>query len=72
MFFALHELVTAKTILFLGSFTSCEYLSCATSTWGFMLLGLDQQTSAKSKANLQSGLDRFNKLFSLKKIFSFL
>jgi hypothetical protein len=41
MFFALHDVFTTKTILFVGSFTSCGYLSCATSTLGLLQGWLD-------------------------------
>jgi|GEM_PF-3027079 len=35
-FFPLHIKQSTKTILEFVSLTSCEYLSCATSTMGFM------------------------------------
>jgi hypothetical protein len=46
MFFALHDLLTTKIILFVGSFTSCGYLSCATSTCGLLLCWLTNKFSS--------------------------
>jgi len=37
----LHEVFTAKIILFFASLTLCEYLSCATSTLGLLQGWLD-------------------------------
>jgi hypothetical protein len=47
-----------KTNYFITTKSNCRDADKQQPTWGFMLLGLDQQTSAKSKAGLQFGLDQ--------------